>query len=77
MTSKIDTAGDTTRPLLKEIDAAKRLGMEPATLRKWRVIGKGPDFIVIEGRSIRYDPDIIDAYILNGTRSSTSQIVEV
>jgi hypothetical protein len=77
MTSKIDTAGDATRPLLKETDAAKRLGMEPATLRKWRVIGKGPDFVIVGGRSIRYDPNIIDAYILNGTRSSTSQNAEV
>jgi hypothetical protein len=34
-------------------DAARLFGLSTITLRKWRVIGRGPRFVRL-GRSVRY-----------------------
>lgn len=41
--------------LLTEVEAAKMLGLQPATLRRWRSTGepKQPDYVRI-GRAVRY-----------------------
>ena len=48
--------------LINEIQAAEQLGLTPSTLRKWRYLRKGPDFIKI-GTAVRYNPDTIRAFI--------------
>lgn len=43
-----------------DIEAAEFLGISPATLRRWRLVGGGPRWVKI-GSSVRY-PDL-NAYI--------------
>ena len=62
---------ETSRPLLKEGEAAKLLNVEIATLRRWRWAGRGPWFIKI-GAAVRYDPHELNAFIEAGRRTSTS-----
>jgi predicted DNA-binding transcriptional regulator AlpA len=38
---------------LTELDVAKQLGLSVATLRAWRLKGKGPRFVRF-GRAVRY-----------------------
>ena len=59
--------------LLNEADAARRLGLAVATLRRWRWSGKPPLFVKI-GAAVRYDPADLEAFISAGRRSSTSAI---
>lgn len=58
--------------LLREGEAAKRLGLSPRTLQKWRLNGKGPRFHVVGPRAIRYSPAMLDQFIAAGMRCSTS-----
>ena len=60
------------RRLLNEKEVAERLNVEPATLRGWRVDGKGPTHIKLAGWAIRYEPDVIEAFIEASRRTSTS-----
>ena len=57
--------------LLKEVDAARILNVEVATLRRWRWIGRGPCFHKI-GAAVRYDPADLEEFIAAGRRRSTS-----
>ena len=55
---------------ITENEAAEYLCLSPATLRRWRWAGKGPEFVKIGG-AVRYDPVDIDAFIEQGRRRST------
>lgn len=57
--------------LLKEQDAASRLGLAVTTLRRWRWAGKGPAFHKI-GSAVRYSPEELARYIEASLRTSTS-----
>ena len=57
--------------LVDEREAAERLGLAVATLRRWRWVGRGPLFVKIGG-AVRYDPADLDALIEAGRRNSTS-----
>ncbi|AHG87559.1 hypothetical protein J421_0043 [Gemmatirosa kalamazoonensis] len=57
--------------LLTEIDLAQLLGVKPATLRDWRVDGRGPVFVQL-GRRVRYRPADVDRWLDEQTRRSTS-----
>jgi predicted DNA-binding transcriptional regulator AlpA len=57
--------------LLREAEAARRLGTSVRTLQKWRCNGKGPRFVRLS-RAVRYDPADLDAFIAVGRRTSTS-----
>lgn len=48
-------------------NAAKILGRAPATLKRWRHEGIGPDWIELEGR-VSYDVSVLLAYIRKNTR---------
>ena len=50
---------------------ADYLGIEDQTLRKWRVKGKGPQYIKTEG-AVRYLSNVVKQYRQACTRSSTS-----
>jgi predicted ArsR family transcriptional regulator len=66
-TSPTDSSIDDTVELISETEAAKRLGVIPATLRTWRVKGLLADGLVTETASpapngrprIRYDANWI------------------
>lgn len=57
--------------LIKPEDAASRLCLSSATLRKWRWEGKGPRFIKV-GRKVAYRESDVTAFIDAQTRRSTS-----
>jgi hypothetical protein len=57
--------------LLREADAAALLGLEVATLRRWRWAGKGPVFRKI-GAAVRYERADLDDFIAAARRGSTS-----
>lgn len=57
--------------LVNEHRAAELLGLRVATLRRWRWAGRGPQFVRV-GAAVRYDPVDIEAFIVDGKRSSTS-----
>jgi predicted DNA-binding transcriptional regulator AlpA len=48
--------------LLKERDAAKRLGLSVQTLRKWRAKGEGPRHVKL-GKAVRYPVAEIDRFV--------------
>lgn len=48
--------------LYSETQAAPMFGCSPATLRKNRCLGKGPDYVKL-GRSVRYRLSDIRAYV--------------
>jgi hypothetical protein len=53
--------------LLSARDAAAILGRSPATLKRWRHEGLGPNWIVLEGR-VSYDVCVLRDYIVKNTR---------
>ena len=59
------------RHLITETHAANILGLKVATLRRWRWVGRGPQFIKV-GEAVRYDPADIHQFIEAGRRRSTS-----
>jgi hypothetical protein len=48
-----------------EREAARRLGVTVAALRKWRLLGRGPTFYRI-GRSVRYKASDLESLIAAG-----------
>ena len=64
-------AVSTHDPLLDENAAAEFLHLSAKTLRKWRCVGGGPEFIKV-GRLVRYQRSGLDNFVRARTRSSTS-----
>jgi predicted DNA-binding transcriptional regulator AlpA len=58
--------------LLSQREAAALLSLSERTLERFRVSGTGPKFVCL-GRSIRYRPTDIEAYIASRVVSSTSE----
>jgi predicted DNA-binding transcriptional regulator AlpA len=58
--------------LLNEKEAAAVLGLEPATLRNWRVKGQGPRYVQLSRRAVRYSRTDIDEWVASRVRRSTS-----
>ena len=48
--------------VLTEREAARFLGVAPRTLNNWRYFDKGPAYIRIGSRAVRYLPTDLDAY---------------
>lgn len=65
------TAQD-TQGLLDQTEAARRLGVAPRTLERWRWSGDGPPYISVSRRAARYDPRDLDQWISARRRTSTS-----
>ena len=53
--------------LVNTREAAEILGRSPATLKRWRYEGIGPDYVEMEGR-VRYDVAVLLEYIRQNTR---------
>lgn len=65
-------ASNTSTRLITETEAAEILGLKPATLRRWRWGGGGPEFVRVGARAVRYHPDVLAAFIADGVCTSTS-----
>jgi hypothetical protein len=57
--------------LLPPKEAARLLGLSPGTLAKWRVYGRAPQFVKV-GSRVFYELPVLQAYIAQNTRGSTS-----
>ena len=57
--------------LLTTEQAAKRLGLSPRTLERYRVSGEGPEFLKI-GRWVRYTASKLNRWLEGCARRSTS-----
>ena len=58
-----------TRDMLNDEQAARRLGISPATLRSWRCRQIGPPFIKLglgTQAPVRYNPDDLDEFMRQG-----------
>ncbi|MGZ8095403.1 MAG: helix-turn-helix transcriptional regulator [Methylosarcina sp.] len=58
---KQKTIGELRR-LLREDEAADYLGVVKKTLQAWRAQGKGPRYVRMNGRAIRYPEDALIEY---------------
>jgi predicted DNA-binding transcriptional regulator AlpA len=52
--------------LLSTKQAARLLGLSPQTLEKWRSQKKGPAFIKLGNKAVRYRSHAIEAFIEGG-----------
>jgi hypothetical protein len=57
-----------TPNLVVTAEAAKIVGRSPATLKRWRYEGIGPDYVFINGRA-RYDVAVLMEFIRQNTRT--------
>jgi hypothetical protein len=57
--------------LIDERAAAAALGVRVATMRAWRLNGRGPTFVKI-GRLVRYKPSVLAQFVADGARISTT-----
>ena len=53
---------DTTTELLNDTDTAKLLHIKPATLRQWRMVGKGPKYSKM-GKLVLYKRQTVERYL--------------
>lgn len=60
------------KPLVNERQAAKLLSVSPRALQKWRSNGRGPVFVRISKRCIRYRPEDLARWAADRIRRSTS-----
>lgn len=67
-----NTEGEMTE-LLSTQEAAKALGLSPQTLAILRVEGGGPRYVKL-GRSVRYDPTDLAAWVEANKRASTAGV---
>ena len=59
--------------LLDEEATATQIGVSRRTLQDWRVRGKGPAYISISRRCVRYRTEDIRSWLESRIRRSTSQ----
>lgn len=53
--------------LLTDLELAALTGLAPATLRNWRALHIGPDWVRLGGRAVRYPATAVQAFIEAGT----------
>jgi hypothetical protein len=58
--------------LVDEVQVAELLALSVHTLRRWRVLGRGPVFLKVGGKAVRYrESDLND--FLSGRTAPTSR----
>lgn len=72
--SRGDQDSDSFDQLLTERQAAALLSVTPRALQKWRSNGRGPEFIRISSRCIRYRRIDLAAWTADRVRRSTSDV---
>lgn len=60
-----------TSPLLTEAEAASYLRFTQRALQAWRCQGRGPRFVKISARAVRYRLEDLEQWIADRLRSST------
>jgi hypothetical protein len=55
--------------LLDCVATAMRLGVKPSTLASWRAKGRGPAWVRIGGKLVKYRADALEAYLTAASRS--------
>ena len=63
--------------LITEKEAAEYLGVTRRALQAWRLSGKGPQFVKISQRCVRYRLREINIWAEQKLRSSTSENMDV
>ncbi len=58
--------------LWTETEAAKRLKVSVALMRKWRSLSEGPEYLKLGPRLVRYSPQGIDSFIASRRVSTGS-----
>ena len=53
--------------------AAQLLGVKESTLRRWRHLGKGPAYVKVGTRAVRYAPSALDDFIAQCEKIDPSQ----
>lgn len=48
--------------LMREDEVSKRLKVSVASLRRWRLLGRGPAFLKV-GSLVRYHPEDLEAWL--------------
>ncbi|MCW5982723.1 MAG: helix-turn-helix domain-containing protein [Bryobacteraceae bacterium] len=51
------------RRLLNEFQVAEILGVSVATVRRWRLRGRGPRFVKVAGTLVRYSTTALDEWL--------------
>jgi predicted DNA-binding transcriptional regulator AlpA len=59
--------------LITEIEAASLLGVSPRTLQAWRYRARGPRFVRLSTKSVRYRRSDLDAFVSSCVRQSTRE----
>jgi len=54
---------------------AEYLGCAPITIKIWRQQGRGPKFVRVSPRSIRYRPEDVKTFLDSRTLKSTSEAI--
>ena len=67
---------NTTKPLLTDKQVADRLNVSVGTIRDWRYSGRGPQYIRISHRCVRYRPQDVEKWEKARIFSSTSEETE-
>lgn len=57
--------------LLDTVEVARVLGIHPATLATWRSQGRGPEFLKVGPRKVRYRVRDLDTWLDRNRRTST------
>lgn len=55
--------------LLTTLQAAQYLGLTARTMKVWRRLKKGPPFIRVGGRAVRYEPEAVRLWAQGGGQS--------
>lgn len=58
-------------PLLDNNEMADYLNISPGTLNNWRTKGKGPEYLKINGKLVRYQKSAGDRYIKKSARGES------
>ena len=58
--------------LLTEDDVAKQLHVSVASLRRWRLLGRGPQFHKV-GALVRYRPEEVEAWLVGQPTGGVSR----
>ena len=59
--------------LLTSKEAAERLGLKAATLYKWRAQGRGPRFVRLSGRAVRYAEEALGEWVREQEKRTGSE----
>lgn len=54
-----------TRRFINEKEFESIYNVKTATLRRWRLLRKGPPYVKFAGRAVRYEIAAVDAWIAN------------